>query len=62
MCVLLVNPQDEVSGVGLKDQQVLSVGGYSKLFQRSVETLQSQLTEKGDGAELVWDKVSTRTL
>uniref|UniRef100_A0A4W4FD24 SUMO-activating enzyme subunit 2 n=1 Tax=Electrophorus electricus TaxID=8005 RepID=A0A4W4FD24_ELEEL len=41
---------------GLKDQQVLSVGGYSQLFQRSVETLRAQLKEKGDSAELVWDK------
>ncbi|TRZ02920.1 hypothetical protein DNTS_024206 [Danionella cerebrum] len=48
--------QEEVSGAGLKDQQVLGVQGYAHLFQRSVETLRSQLTEKGDGAELVWDK------
>uniref|UniRef100_A0A8B9JZU1 Ubiquitin-like modifier activating enzyme 2 n=1 Tax=Astyanax mexicanus TaxID=7994 RepID=A0A8B9JZU1_ASTMX len=40
----------------LKDQQVLNVGGYSRLFQHSVETLRSQLADKGDGAELVWDK------
>ncbi|XP_072519273.1 SUMO-activating enzyme subunit 2 [Salminus brasiliensis] len=52
----LVNPQDEGSGTGLKDQHVLSVGGYSQLFQHSVETLRAQLADKGDGAELVWDK------
>lgn len=52
----LANPQDEGCGKGLKDQQVLNVGGYSRLFQHSVETLRSQLAEKGDGAELVWDK------
>lgn len=52
----LANPQDEGSGTGLKDQQVLGVGGYSRLFQHSVETLRSQLADKGDGAELVWDK------
>lgn len=56
MCV--VSSQDEVSGAGLKDQQVLSVLGYSQLFQHSVDTLRSQLAEKGEGAELVWDKVS----
>uniref|UniRef100_A0A667Y344 SUMO-activating enzyme subunit 2 n=1 Tax=Myripristis murdjan TaxID=586833 RepID=A0A667Y344_9TELE len=42
---------------GLKDQQVLGIWGYCKLFQHSVETLRSQLEQKGDGAELVWDKV-----
>uniref|UniRef100_A0AAR2LWJ7 SUMO-activating enzyme subunit 2 n=1 Tax=Pygocentrus nattereri TaxID=42514 RepID=A0AAR2LWJ7_PYGNA len=47
---------DEVCGTGLKDQQVLSLGGYSQLFQHSVETLRSQLDERGDGAQLVWDK------
>lgn len=52
----LVNSQDEVCGTGLKDQQVLNVSGYSQLFQHSVDTLRSQLAEKGDGAELVWDK------
>ncbi|KAG9272040.1 SUMO-activating enzyme subunit 2 [Astyanax mexicanus] len=52
----LANPQDEGCGTGLKDQQVLNVGGYSRLFQHSVETLRSQLADKGDGAELVWDK------
>lgn len=49
-------PQDEVSGAGLKDQQVLGVKGYSQLFSRSVETLRTQLADQGDGAELVWDK------
>lgn len=53
-----MNSQDEVCGTGLKDQQVLNVSGYSQLFQHSVETLRSQLAEKGEGAELVWDKVS----
>ncbi|KAJ3597091.1 hypothetical protein NHX12_003491 [Muraenolepis orangiensis] len=51
-----VRPQDEVKAGGLKDQQVLSVWGYCQLFQHSIETLRSQLTDKGDGAELVWDK------
>uniref|UniRef100_A0A7N6B7S2 SUMO-activating enzyme subunit 2 n=1 Tax=Anabas testudineus TaxID=64144 RepID=A0A7N6B7S2_ANATE len=46
----------ETPGLGLKDQQVLGVWGYCKLFQQSVETLRSQLQEKGEGAELVWDK------
>uniref|UniRef100_A0A8C7RTS9 SUMO-activating enzyme subunit 2 n=1 Tax=Oncorhynchus mykiss TaxID=8022 RepID=A0A8C7RTS9_ONCMY len=46
----------EVTGTGLKDQQVLGVAGYSQLFSRSVETLRSMLADKGDGAELVWDK------
>uniref|UniRef100_A0A4W6EEJ8 SUMO-activating enzyme subunit 2 n=1 Tax=Lates calcarifer TaxID=8187 RepID=A0A4W6EEJ8_LATCA len=41
---------------GLKDQQVLGVWGYCQLFQHSVETLRSQLQEKGEGAELAWDK------
>ncbi|KAM9377129.1 SUMO-activating enzyme subunit 2 [Pholidichthys leucotaenia] len=49
-------PQEERPGSGLKDQQVLSVWGYCQLFQHSVETLRSQLQEKGDGHELVWDK------
>lgn len=48
--------ESETSSAGLKDQQVLGVWGYSKLFQQSVETLRSQLQEKGEGAELVWDK------
>ena len=45
--------------MGLKDQQVLGVWGYCQLFQHSIETLRSELQEKGDGAELVWDKVSS---
>uniref|UniRef100_A0A8C6SFK8 SUMO-activating enzyme subunit 2 n=1 Tax=Neogobius melanostomus TaxID=47308 RepID=A0A8C6SFK8_9GOBI len=48
--------KSETSSAGLKDQQVLGVWGYCKLFQQSVETLRSQLQEKGEGAELVWDK------
>ncbi|KAK2838344.1 hypothetical protein Q7C36_013158 [Tachysurus vachellii] len=52
----LVSKQDEGCLTGLKDQQVLSVSGYCQLFQHSVNTLRSQLAEKGDGAELVWDK------
>lgn len=51
-----VCPQEESPGSGLKDQQVLGIWGYCQLFQRSVETLRTQLQEKGDGAELVWDK------
>ncbi|XP_056454891.1 SUMO-activating enzyme subunit 2 [Gadus chalcogrammus] len=49
-------PQGEVKAVGLKDQQVLGVWGYCQLFQHSIETLRSELQEKGEGAELVWDK------
>ncbi|KAL6107266.1 uba2 [Pungitius sinensis] len=49
-------PQEVSAGSGLKDQQVLGVWGLCQLFQRSVETLRSQLQEKGEGAELVWDK------
>uniref|UniRef100_A0A6Q2Z6X0 SUMO-activating enzyme subunit 2 n=1 Tax=Esox lucius TaxID=8010 RepID=A0A6Q2Z6X0_ESOLU len=45
-----------LSGTSLKDQHVLGVAGYSQLFSRSVETLRSMLADKGDGAELVWDK------
>uniref|UniRef100_A0A8C1V026 SUMO-activating enzyme subunit 2 n=1 Tax=Cyprinus carpio TaxID=7962 RepID=A0A8C1V026_CYPCA len=48
--------QEEACGTGLKDQHVLGVQGYAQLFRRSVETLRSQLIEKGEGAELVWDK------
>uniref|UniRef100_A0A7N5ZRX6 SUMO-activating enzyme subunit 2 n=1 Tax=Anabas testudineus TaxID=64144 RepID=A0A7N5ZRX6_ANATE len=48
--------EQHTPGLGLKDQQVLGVWGYCKLFQQSVETLRSQLQEKGEGAELVWDK------
>lgn len=50
--------QEEASGPGLRDQQVLSVRGYSQLFSGSVETLRAQLADKGEGAQLVWDKVS----
>uniref|UniRef100_A0A671SU20 SUMO-activating enzyme subunit 2 n=1 Tax=Sinocyclocheilus anshuiensis TaxID=1608454 RepID=A0A671SU20_9TELE len=50
------NEAEESCGMGLKDQQVLGVQGYTQLFRRSVETLRSQLIEKGEGAELVWDK------
>lgn len=58
VCVSLsVNLQEESQSSGLKDQQVLGVWGHCKLFQHSVETLRSQLWEKGEGAELVWDKV-----
>uniref|UniRef100_A0A8C2C990 SUMO-activating enzyme subunit 2 n=1 Tax=Cyprinus carpio TaxID=7962 RepID=A0A8C2C990_CYPCA len=52
----LESSQEEACGTGLKDQQVLGVQGYAQLFHRSVETLRSQLIEKGEGAELVWDK------
>lgn len=51
-------PQEDTPGSGLKDQQVLGVWGQCRLFQHSVETLRSQLQEKGEGAELVWDKVT----
>lgn len=60
MCVCVCvkeSSQEEACGTGLKDQQVLGVQGYAQLFHRSVETLRSQLIEKGEGAELVWDKV-----
>uniref|UniRef100_A0A669BAE8 SUMO-activating enzyme subunit 2 n=2 Tax=Oreochromis TaxID=8139 RepID=A0A669BAE8_ORENI len=49
-------PKEGTPASGLKDQQVLDVWGYCQLFQHSVETLRSQLQEKGEGAELVWDK------
>ncbi|KAM3608843.1 uncharacterized protein V6R79_005606 [Siganus canaliculatus] len=49
-------PQEDSPATGLKDQQVLGVWGQCRLFQHSVETLRSQLQDKGDGAELVWDK------
>ncbi|XP_035521376.1 SUMO-activating enzyme subunit 2 [Morone saxatilis] len=49
-------PQEDSPVSGLKDQQVLGVWGHCQLFQQSVETLSSQLQEKGEGAELVWDK------
>lgn len=55
---LPARPQEVSAGSGLKDQQVLGVWGLCQLFQRSVETLRSQLQEKGEGAELVWDKVT----
>ncbi|XP_072291303.1 SUMO-activating enzyme subunit 2 [Eucyclogobius newberryi] len=48
--------ESECSSAGLKDQQVLGVWGYSKLFRHSVDTLRSQLKARGEGAELVWDK------
>uniref|UniRef100_A0A671UV40 SUMO-activating enzyme subunit 2 n=1 Tax=Sparus aurata TaxID=8175 RepID=A0A671UV40_SPAAU len=51
-----IQKNDEAPGSGLKDQQVLSVWGLCQMFQHSVETLRSQLQEKGEGAELVWDK------
>ncbi|CAN2389270.1 modifier activating enzyme 2, partial [Pristimantis euphronides] len=44
------------SAVGLKDQHVLDISGYAQLFSQSVKTLRDQLSRKGDGAELVWDK------
>lgn len=43
--------------LGLKDQQVLDVKSYACLFSKSIETLRVHLAEKGDGAELIWDKV-----
>ncbi|KAH0519078.1 SUMO-activating enzyme subunit 2 [Microtus ochrogaster] len=43
--------------LGLKDQQVLDVKSYASLFSKSVETLRMHLAEKGDGAELMWDKI-----
>ncbi|XP_048371887.1 SUMO-activating enzyme subunit 2 [Sphaerodactylus townsendi] len=49
------NQQNEPSS-GLKDQQVLDVKSYARLFSKSVETLRTQLAGKGDGAELTWDK------
>uniref|UniRef100_A0A674N706 SUMO-activating enzyme subunit 2 n=1 Tax=Takifugu rubripes TaxID=31033 RepID=A0A674N706_TAKRU len=50
------SPQEVSGGGGLKDQQVLGIWGQCQLFRHSVETLYSQLQEKGEGAELVWDK------
>ncbi|XP_076125737.1 SUMO-activating enzyme subunit 2 [Alosa pseudoharengus] len=47
---------EAVSVSGLKDQQVLGVQGYAQMFSNSVETLREDLQQKGDGAELVWDK------
>ncbi|XP_034541376.1 SUMO-activating enzyme subunit 2 [Notolabrus celidotus] len=49
-------PKEESPVKGLKDQQVLGVWGLCQLFKHSIETLRSQLREKGDEAELVWDK------
>ncbi|XP_029290705.1 SUMO-activating enzyme subunit 2 isoform X2 [Cottoperca gobio] len=49
-------PQEKSVGSGLKDQLVLGVWGLCQMFQRSVESLRSELQEKGEGAELVWDK------
>ncbi|XP_075432496.1 SUMO-activating enzyme subunit 2 isoform X2 [Ascaphus truei] len=48
--------QNESSRLGLKDQQVLDVSSCTQLFSHSVETLRVQISDKGDGAELVWDK------
>uniref|UniRef100_A0A8C0GJD7 SUMO-activating enzyme subunit 2 n=1 Tax=Chelonoidis abingdonii TaxID=106734 RepID=A0A8C0GJD7_CHEAB len=48
--------QQNDSSLGLKDQQVLDVKSYARLFSKSVETLRVHLAEKGDGAELIWDK------
>ncbi|XP_067576048.1 SUMO-activating enzyme subunit 2 isoform X2 [Pseudorca crassidens] len=42
--------------LGLRDQQVLDVKSYARLFSKSIETLRVHLAEKGDGAELIWDK------
>uniref|UniRef100_A0A672G8F2 SUMO-activating enzyme subunit 2 n=1 Tax=Salarias fasciatus TaxID=181472 RepID=A0A672G8F2_SALFA len=47
---------EETEQLCLKDQQVLGVWGCCQLFQHSVETLRTQLQDRGDGAELVWDK------
>lgn len=51
--------QQNESSTVLKDQQVLDVKSYARLFSKSVETLRHHLAEKGDGAELIWDKVSS---
>ncbi|XP_033013279.1 SUMO-activating enzyme subunit 2 [Lacerta agilis] len=48
--------QQNEPSLGLKDQQVLDVKSYARLFSKSIETLRAQLAEKGDGAELIWDK------
>ncbi|KAM9301555.1 SUMO-activating enzyme subunit 2 [Gastrophryne carolinensis] len=42
--------------VGLKDQQVLDVSAYARLFADSVKALWGQLKQKGEAASLVWDK------
>ncbi|XP_035314738.1 SUMO-activating enzyme subunit 2 isoform X1 [Cricetulus griseus] len=48
--------QQNQAQLGLKDQQVLDVRSYASLFSKSIETLRVHLAEKGDGAELIWDK------
>ncbi|XP_038609721.1 SUMO-activating enzyme subunit 2 isoform X1 [Tachyglossus aculeatus] len=53
---ICVSEQQNDSTLGLKDQQVLDVKSYAHLFSKSVETLRVRLAEKGDGAELIWDK------
>lgn len=60
MCLLVGSGSNSetVSVSGLKDQQVLGVQGYAQMFSNSVETLRGDLQQKGDGAELVWDKVT----
>ncbi|XP_042559640.1 SUMO-activating enzyme subunit 2 isoform X2 [Clupea harengus] len=50
------SPSEAVSVSGLKDQQVFGVQGYAQMFSSSVKTLREDLQQKGDGAELVWDK------
>ncbi|KAF6735662.1 SUMO-activating enzyme subunit 2 [Oryzias melastigma] len=49
-------PEEESPATGLKDQQVLGLWSCCQLFKHSVEILSSDLQEKGDKAELVWDK------
>lgn len=51
-------PQESSPVSGLKDQQVLGVWGYCQLFQHSVDALRSQLGDKGEEVELMWDKVT----
>uniref|UniRef100_A0A8C4S6N4 SUMO-activating enzyme subunit 2 n=1 Tax=Erpetoichthys calabaricus TaxID=27687 RepID=A0A8C4S6N4_ERPCA len=46
----------EFTVVGLKDQQILDLKSCAVLFAKSVETLRARLAEKGEKAELVWDK------
>nr|XP_033797862.1 SUMO-activating enzyme subunit 2 [Geotrypetes seraphini] len=50
------NKQNEASLAGLKDQKVLDVKSYAQLFSKSVQMLRVQISEKGEGAELLWDK------
>lgn len=57
MYVHSASPSEAVSVSGLKDQQVFGVQGYAQMFSSSVKTLREDLQQKGDGAELVWDKV-----